>query len=77
MQQPYRTRATEGANNLIKRIKRAGFGFRRFAYYRVRALLYAGKPNWDLLATITPRLTQGRVASTATPESRQITTKWT
>ncbi len=47
--------ATEGANNLIKRIKRAGFGFRRFAYYRVRALLYAGKPNWDLLATITPR----------------------
>ena len=43
------------ANNLIKRIKRIGFGFRRFRNYRVRALLYAGKPNWDLLPTITPR----------------------
>ena len=30
------------------------FGFRSFRNYRVRALLYAGKPNWDLLATITP-----------------------
>jgi hypothetical protein len=43
-----------GLNNLIKRIKRVGFGFRRFRNYRVRALLYAGRPNWDLLATITP-----------------------
>ena len=31
------------------------FGFTRFRNYRVRVLLYAGKPNWDLLATITPR----------------------
>ena len=46
---------TEAANNLIKRIKRIGFGFRRFAHYRIRALLYAGKPNWDLLPTVTPR----------------------
>jgi transposase len=46
---------TEAINNLIKRIKRVGFGFRRFAHYRTRVLLYAGKPNWDLLATITPR----------------------
>jgi transposase len=46
---------TEAANNLIKRVKRVAFGFRRFAHYRIRALLYAGKPNWDLLATITPR----------------------
>jgi transposase len=45
---------TEAANNLIKRIKRVGFGFRRFANYRVRVLLYAGKPNWDLLSTIDP-----------------------
>ena len=45
---------TEALNNLIKRIKRAGFGFRNFANYRIRALLYAGKPNWDLLATVTP-----------------------
>ena len=35
---------TEAVNNLIKRVKRAAFGFRRFAHYRIRALLYAGKP---------------------------------
>jgi transposase len=46
---------TEAANNLIKRVKRVAFGFRRFKHYRIRALLYASKPNWDLLATITPR----------------------
>ena len=45
---------TEALNNLIKRIKRAAFGFRNFANYRIRALLYAGKPNWDLLASVTP-----------------------
>jgi len=45
---------TEAVNNLIKRVKRVAFGFRRFRNYRIRALLYAGKPNWDLLATITP-----------------------
>jgi transposase len=46
---------TEAVNNLIKRIKRVGFGFRRFKHYRIRVLLYAGRPDWDLLATITPR----------------------
>jgi transposase len=46
---------TEAANNLIKRVKRVAFGFTRFRNYRIRVLLYAGKPNWDLLATITPR----------------------
>lgn len=46
---------TEAVNNLIKRIKRIGFGFRNFAHYRIRVLLYAGRPNWDLLATVTPR----------------------
>ena len=46
---------TEAANNLIKRVKRVAFGFRRFAHYRIRALLYAGKPDWALLATVTPR----------------------
>ncbi len=46
---------TEAANNLIKRVKRImAFGFRRFANYRIRSLLYAGRPNWELLATITP-----------------------
>jgi transposase len=46
---------TEGANNLIKRVKRVAFGFRRFAHYRIRTLLYAGRPNWHLLATVKPR----------------------
>ena len=45
---------TEALNNLIKRIKRAAFGLPNFPNYRIRALLYAGKPNWDLLATVTP-----------------------
>ena len=46
--------ATETANNLIKRVKRVAFGFTNFANYRIRALLYAGKPNWALLDTLTP-----------------------
>ncbi|MEZ5383169.1 MAG: transposase [Microthrixaceae bacterium] len=45
---------TEAVNNLLKRIKRVAFGFRNFANYRIRALLYAGKPNWALLDTINP-----------------------
>jgi transposase len=45
---------TEAINNLIKRVKRVAFGFRRFDHYRTRALLYAGKPNWALLDTVTP-----------------------
>lgn len=43
---------TEALNNLIKRVKRVGYGFRNFRNYRVRALLYAGKPNWRLLGSI-------------------------
>ena len=46
---------TEVANNLIKRVKRVAFGFTSFRNYRIRSLLYAGRPNWALLATITPR----------------------
>jgi transposase len=45
---------TEAINNLIKRVKRAAFGFRNFNNYRIRALLYAGGPNWDLLPTLNP-----------------------
>lgn len=47
--------ATEGINNLIKRIKRIGFGFRNFENYRIRVLLYAGKPNWRVLGSIVVR----------------------
>jgi len=46
---------TEGTNNLIKRVKRAAFGMTRFRNFRIRVLLYAGKPNWPLLPTVTPR----------------------
>jgi transposase len=46
---------TEATNNLIKRIKRVAFGFSNFRNYRVRALLYAGKPDWSLLSTISVR----------------------
>jgi transposase len=45
---------TESINNLIKRIKRIGFGFRNFENYRIRALL-AGKPNWRVLGSIVVR----------------------
>jgi transposase len=46
---------TEALNNLIKRIKRIGFGFRNFENYRIRALLYAGRPNWRVLGSIVVR----------------------
>jgi hypothetical protein len=36
-------------NNLIKRI---GYCFTNFENYRIRALLYAGKPNWRVLGSI-------------------------
>ncbi len=47
--------ATEAANNLIKRVKRGAFGMTRFRNFRIRVLLYAGRPNWNLLPTVTPR----------------------
>lgn len=43
---------TEALNNLIKRV---GFGFRKFANYRIRVLLYAGKPNWRVPGSIVVR----------------------
>lgn len=55
----HRARASNGPaeaiNNLVKRVKRAAFGFRRFRNYRIRSLLYAGRPDWTLLHTTTPR----------------------
>jgi Transposase len=38
---------TEAVNNLVKRVKQVAFGMRRFRNYRIRAPLYAGRPNWD------------------------------
>jgi hypothetical protein len=40
---------TEGMNNLLKRVKRVAFGFTHFDNFRIRALLYAGKPASESL----------------------------
>jgi transposase len=40
---------TEALNLLIKKIKRVAHGFRNFANYRLRVLLYTGNCNWHLL----------------------------
>jgi transposase len=45
---------TEAVNNLAKRIKRVAFGLTNFRNHRIRCLLYAGRPNWNLLHTIQP-----------------------
>jgi transposase len=44
----------EAINNLAKRIKRVAFGITNWTHWRVRVLLYAGRPDWSKLATITP-----------------------
>ncbi len=46
---------TEGLNLLIKKVKRAGHGFRSFANYRLRILLHAGGVNWPAQRPPAPR----------------------
>lgn len=46
---------TEAINNLITWVKRVAFGFTNFRNYRIWALLYAGKPDWSLLAGVQPQ----------------------
>jgi hypothetical protein len=48
-------RRAHRGDNLIKRIRRIGFGFRSFHHYRIRVLLCARRPSWHLLPTLTPR----------------------
>ncbi|WP_157041628.1 hypothetical protein [Nitriliruptor alkaliphilus] len=50
-------------NNFAKRIRRLAFGITNWAHWRVRILLYAGKPDWSKLATITPHGESGLVAT--------------
>lgn len=45
---------TEGLNLLIKKVKRAGHGFRSFPNYRLRILLHAGGVNWPAQRPPTP-----------------------
>ena len=41
-------------NGLAKRVKRVAFGITNWTHWRVRVLLYAGRPDWTKLAAITP-----------------------
>ncbi len=59
---------TEALNNLIKRVKRVAFGMRRFRHYRIRVLLYAGRPNWDL----SPRSHPAEIRSAAKAGGRPL-----
>lgn len=45
---------TETMNGLAKRVKRVAFGLRNFVHWRIRVLLYAGKPDWSKLPFVTP-----------------------
>lgn len=45
---------TEGLNLLVKKVKRAGHGFRNFTNYRLRILLHAGGVNWPATRPPTP-----------------------
>ena len=47
---------TEGLNLLVKKVKRAGHGFRSFANYRLRILLHAGGVSWESVYPATPRI---------------------
>jgi transposase len=47
---------TEGLNLLVKKVKRAGHGFRSFANYRLRILLHAGGVRWPSVRPLAPRI---------------------
>ncbi|MBK5221722.1 MAG: transposase [Acidimicrobiia bacterium] len=77
----------EAINNLVRRIKRVAFGFRRFAHYRIRSLLYAGKLNWPERGCDLSRFAGGNCALTTNPltlastlsatSSSSRTSRWT
>ncbi|HLN04844.1 MAG TPA: transposase, partial [Acidimicrobiales bacterium] len=46
---------TEAMNLLVKKIKRCGHGFRSFANYRLRVLLYCGGIKWNAHPATTMR----------------------
>ena len=47
---------TEGLNLLIKKVKRAGHGFRSFTNYRLRILLHTGGVDWPAKRPAPPRI---------------------
>ena len=53
--QPNRRHALQiTVNGLAKRVKRVAFGMTNFVHWRIRVLLYAGRPDWSLLSTAQP-----------------------
>jgi transposase len=42
-------------NHLLKRVKRVASGFTNFRNFPIRALLYAGKPNFRVLDSVVVR----------------------
>ncbi len=42
------------SSGLRKRIKRVAFRMTNFRNWRIRVLLYADRPDWAKLATVTP-----------------------
>ena len=47
---------TEGLNLLVKKVKRAGHGFRCFTNHRLRILLHAGGVDWPSVRPSPPRI---------------------
>jgi len=47
---------TEGLNLLVKKVKRAGHGFRSFVNYRLRILLHVGGVDWPASRPPAPRI---------------------
>ena len=47
---------TEGLNLLVKKVKRAGHGFRCFTNYRLRILLHTGGCDWPSTRPAAPRI---------------------
>jgi transposase len=47
---------TEGLNLLVKKVKRAGHGFRSFTNYRLRILLHAGGVDWPAIRPAPPKI---------------------
>ena len=55
-------------NNLLKRVKRVAFGFTNFENFRIRALLYAGKPNFRVFDSIVVARDVAHPAETGRPK---------
>jgi hypothetical protein len=55
---------------------RIGFGIRKFENYRIRALLYAGRPNWRVLGSIVVDEGTGPRQNPKSPKSLVTTSRF-